>query len=538
MPLPSDFEKTLWDAADVLWANTGLQPSEYSDPILALLFLRFADARFTARDLELKAKPPRAGIEKHHYHEARVPYLQPKARYGYLVQLGEGDEIGNAIDHAMELIEEDNEDLKGVLYRGYNIFPSDILKGLLKTFYEKLNSVQGDVFGRVYEYFLGEFAKKNLQKGGEYFTPLSAVRLIVAILEPFQGRVFDPACGSGGMFVQSARFIEEHHKQATSAPAGASAPAEPSGQLTLNWQNQKAASALSIYGVEKVQKTQRLCRMNLAIHGLSGDIMEANSYYEDPHEAVGKFDFVMANPPFNQNAVNRQKVKEQPARFPWGPPSTDNANYLWVQLFHSSLSDRGRAGFVMANSASDARGSDLEMRKKLIESGVVDVIVSLSSNLFYTVTLPATLWFLDRGKPKDRQDQVLFIDARNTFRQVDRAHREITEEQVEFLANIARLVRGKPIEALHGGGELTRQHFPDGTYCDVPGLCKFASRKEIEAQGWSLNPGRYVGVTAQAADDFDFKIRLGELNEELETLNAEAHALEAKIAENIAALLA
>jgi type I restriction enzyme M protein len=277
--------------------------------------------------------------------------------------------------------------------------------------------------------------------------------------------------------------------------------------------------------------------MNLAIHGLSGQIKEANSYYDDPHEAVGKFDFVMANPPFNQNAVDREKIKAQPDRYPLGQPTVDNANYLWVQLFYSSLKPSGRAGFVMANSASDARGSELEIRKQLIEAGAVDVIVSLSSNLFYTVTLPATLWFLDRGKPKNRQDQTLFLDARNLFRQVDRAHREMTEAQVEFLANIVRLHRGQPAENLHQSQELMAQHFPEAKYRDVAGLCKVATRQEIAAQGWSLNPGRYVGVTEKAADDFDFKVRLAELNEELELLNAEARTLETRIAENVAALL-
>jgi type I restriction enzyme M protein len=277
--------------------------------------------------------------------------------------------------------------------------------------------------------------------------------------------------------------------------------------------------------------------MNLAIHGLVGQIKEANSYYDDPHDAVGKCDFVMANPPFNQNAVDREKVKQQAKRYPFGQPTTDNANYLWIQLFYSSLNDKGRAGFVMANSASDARGTELELRKQLIATGAVDVIVSLTSNLFYTVTLPATLWFLDRGKPKTRQDKTLFIDARPIFRQADRAHREMTDEQVELLANIARLSRGEKPENLHGSKALMKEHFPDRTYRDVLGLCKLASRKEIEAQGWSLNPGRYVGVAERAADDFDFKERLEALNEELEGLNAEARVLETKIAENVVTLL-
>jgi type I restriction enzyme M protein len=351
-----------------------------------------------------------------------------------------------------------------------------------------------------------------LQKGGEFFTPYSVVRLIVEIIEPFHGRIYDPACGSGGMFVQSANFVAEHRKR----------PAEE----------------LSVCGVEKMEDTLRLAKINLAVHGLSGDIKEANSYYEDPHQATGKFDFVMANPPFNQNAVDKDRIKDDKKRYPFGMPTVDNANYLWIQLFYSALSAKGRAGFVMANSAADARGTELEVRKKLLATGAVDVIVSMSANLFYTVTLPATLWFLDRGKAgTDRKDKVLFIDARHQFRQVDRAHREMTPEQVEFLGNVVRLFRGEEPENRHGGAKLTKQHFPKGKYTDVAGLCKVATLKQIEAQGWSLNPGRYVGVTEREDDGVDFKERLGELNEQLETLNAEARELEVRIAENAAGLL-
>jgi type I restriction enzyme M protein len=281
----------------------------------------------------------------------------------------------------------------------------------------------------------------------------------------------------------------------------------------------------------------RLCKMNLAVHGLSGDIRQANSYYDNLHNSTNKFDFVMANPPFNVNGVDRDRIKDDP-RYPFGMPRTDNANYLWIQEFYSSLNEGGRAGFVMANSASDARGSEMEIRKRLIEERAVDVMISVGSNFFYTVTLPCTLWFFDRGKREtERKDKVLFIDARQTYRQVDRAHRDFTPEQVEFLANIARLYRGEEIETRMGSQQLMEEHFPDGSYTDVPGLCKVATLKEIEEQGWSLNPGRYVGVAARAADDFVFAERLEELNEELEILNAEARELEERIAENVARLL-
>ncbi len=349
------------------------------------------------------------------------------------------------------------------------------------------------------------------QKGGEFYTPTSIVKLIVEIIEPFHGRIFDPACGSGGMFVQSARFIEEHKA--------------------------RAMGEISVYGQERVAETVRLGKMNLTVHGLAGDIRQGNTYYEDLHNSPGKFDFVMANPPFNVDRVDKERLKDDP-RFPFGMPRTDNANYLWIQIFYSALNDTGRAGFVMANSASDARASELEIRKKLIEARVVDVMVAIGSNFFYTVTLPCTLWFLDRDKQgTEREDTVLFIDARHIYRQLDRAHRDFTPEQIEFLANIVRLYRGEEPENRHDSAEMLAEKFPDGQYQDVPGLCKVATIEVIEAQGWSLNPGRYVGVAAREEDDFDFFERLEELNEELEVLNSEARELEERIAENVTAIM-
>jgi type I restriction enzyme M protein len=270
---------------------------------------------------------------------------------------------------------------------------------------------------------------------------------------------------------------------------------------------------------------------------LAGDIRQGNAYYEDLHRSTGKFDFVMANPPFNVDRVDKDRLKDDP-RFPFGLPRSDNANYLWIQLFYSALCNTGRAGFVMANSAADARNSELDIRRQLIEAHAVDVMVAVGPNFFYTVVLPCTLWFFDRGKRKTaRADKVLFIDARHLYRQIDRAHRDWTPAQIEFLANIARLYRGEPVENLHDGTELMAQHFPDGKYTDVAGLCKVATIAEIEAQGWSLNPGRYVGVAAREEDDFDFKERLEEHNEELELLNTETRELEERIAENVAKLL-
>jgi len=312
------------------------------------------------------------------------------------------------------------------------------------------------------------------------------------------------------MFVQSARFVQEHKNN--------------------------AAAEISVYGQERVAETVRLGKMNLAVHGLAGDIRQGNTYYEDLHNCPGKFDFVMANPPFNVDRVDKERLKDD-RRFPFGLPRVDNANYLWIQNFHSALDANGRAGFVMANSASDARASELEIRRKLIEAKAVDVMVSVGSNFFYTVTLPCTLWFLDRGKRgSGREDAVLFIDARHIYRQLDRAHRDFEPRQIEFLANIVRLYRAEEPEDRHDSAGMLAERFSDGGYRDVPGLCKMVSIEEIEAQGWSLNPGRYVGVAAREEDDFDFFERLGELNEELEMLNGEASELEEKIAENIAAV--
>lgn len=505
-------ESRLWAAADELRANSKLKSSEYSVPVLGLVFLRYADHKFQAAAKELAGTSGgRRTIGPADYQALGVLYLPETARFSALITLPEGANIGAAINDAMRAIEAENPDLKDVLPKTYNRFDNSLLKELLKTMNSVPMDIEGDAFGKIYEYFLGNFAMTEGQKGGEFFTPTAIVKLIVGIIEPFHGRIFDPACGSGGMFVQSARFVEEH--------------------------KQNPGAELSVYGQEKVAETVRLGKMNLAVHGLAGDIRQGNTYYEDLHHSTGKFDFVMANPPFNVDRVDKDRLKDD-LRFPFGLPRTDNANYLWIQLFYSALNDKGRAGFVMANSASDARGSELDIRKQLVEARAVDVMVSVGSNFFYTVTLPCTLWFFDKGKSKTtRANKVLFIDARHLYRQIDRAHRDWTPAQIEFLANIARLYRGEAVENLHHSTELLAEHFPDGRYADTPGLCKVATIDEIEAQGWSLNPGRYVGVTARAEEDFDFKERLEEQNEELETLNAEARELEERIAENVVKLL-
>ena len=515
----TDVEKRLWEAADQLRANSKLKSSEYSVPVLGLIFLRYADHKFTQAERELAASQEssrrRRTIGKLDYQARGVMYLPDAARFSKLLLLPEGSDIGGAINDAMRAIEDENEELKtgNVLPKNYKNLDNDILLELLKVLNSVPMDIEGDAFGKIYEYFLGKFAMSEGQKGGEFFTPTAVVKLIVEVIEPFHGRIFDPACGSGGMFVQSAALVEKRKHT------------NPNNEI-------------SIYGQEKTGETVRLCRMNLAVHGLSGDIRQGNTYYEDIHQSVSKFDFVMANPPFNVDKVDKEKMKGDPRFQAFGMPKADNANYLWIHLFYSALNETGRAGFVMANSASDARSSELEIRRQLIEAGAVDVMIAVGSNFFYTVTLPCTLWFLDRGKVKTpRRDKVLFIDARHIYRQIARAHREFTDEQIEFLANIVRLYRGEAPQATKGSTLMLNEKFPEGAYQDVLGLCRVATLAEIEAQGWSLNPGRYVGVAERAAEDFDFAERLSELNEELEVLNVEARELEERIAENVMLLL-
>ena len=521
-------EKRLWDAADQLRANSDLKAQQYSGPILGLIFLRFAEVRFAALHAKLEAagSTNRRGSrvdDPTAYQAESVLYLSPESRFDFLLTLPESANIGAKVNAAMREIEQHNPTLAGVLPKTFNLFTSTLLKELLKKVSEIPANLDYDAFGRIYEYFLGEFAMTEGQGGGEFYTPSSIVRLLTEVIEPFHGRIFDPACGSGGMFVQSARFVAEHQKN--------------------------PAAELAICGVEKTDETGRLCRLNLAVHGLEGQIRHGgnvNSYYDDPHNATGQFDFVLANPPFNVNAVDKERLTDMVGagrRFPFGMPRTDNANYLWIQLFYSSLNAKGRAGFVMANSASDARSSEQTLRQQLIEAKAVDVMVAVGPNMFYTVTLPVTLWFLDRGKAKaPRANTVLFIDARHIYRQVDRAHRNWTDDQVGFIANLVRLYRGEALDTTFGGDEALakiKEVFGNKpAYTDVTGLCKAASLQEIEAQGWSLNPGRYVGVVAgEDVSDEDFNEQLVALNEELEVLNSQARELEQTIAMNVAEIL-
>jgi type I restriction enzyme M protein len=511
----SDIEKRLWSVADNLRANTALRPNEFYIPVLGLIFLRYADYKFQIAAAKLEQRisqsSRRDNIRKEDYQALNVLYIPKEARYSTILNLPEGSKIGRAINEAMKMIEAQNENLKGVLPKSYDRLNNDTLIAILKLFSEIPMDVDGDMFGKIYEYFLGNFAMSEGQRGGEFFTPTSIVKLIAEIIEPYHGRVYDPACGSAGMFVQSAKFVERHHKT--------------------------PINEIAIFGQEKVASTIQLCKMNLVVRGLEGDIRQGNTFYEDTHRSFHRFDYVMSNPPFNVSGVNKENVKND-NRFSYGIPRADNANYLWIQIFLNSLNEKGRAGFVMANSAADAGHSELEIRKKVIEDKAVDAIIAIGPNFFYTVSLPCTLWFFDRGKKStERENQVLFIDAREIYTVVDRAHNEFSPEQVEFIANIAHLYRKEEIETEMGSQELMSEHFPDNKYQDIPGLCKAASIEKIKEEGYSLNPGRYVGIKKEEDDDYDFTEKILELNSELESLNQEAHQLEEKISHNIKEIL-
>lgn len=517
----SEIEAKLWEAADELRANSKLRSSEYSTPVLGLVFLKWADFKFTLAEEEFEKEAAgskrKKVIEKADYHARGVMYLPEKARFSYLVKLPEKSDIGKAINDAMKAIEEENEDLRGVLPSTYHRFDNRVLFSLLRIFNSIPMDVRGDVFGKVYEYFLGKFAMAEGQKGGEFFTPTSIVNLIVEIIEPFHGRLYDPACGSGGMFVQSAKFVEDRKG--------------------------KPSEEISIYGQERVSETVRLCKMNLAVHGLAGDIREGNTYYEDIHNSIEKFDFVMANPPFNVDKVDKERIKDD-SRFRIGIPTIDNANYLWIQIFLSALGEKGRAGFVMANSAADARTSEFEIRQKIIERKSVDVMIQIGPKFFYTVGLPCTLWFFDKGKRGGpRENSVLFIDARSIFTQVDRAHREFSESQIEYIANTIRLYRQedasfkvlKKDEIIAEGLPSWKDAFPKEKYDDVPGYCKMASLKIIEKKGFSLNPGRYIDIV-DTTEDIDFK-RLGNLQNEFRKLSKESSKLAEDINQYLSSLM-
>lgn len=564
----------LWHSADILRAGAHLAANKYGQPILGLIFLRYADILYKQHKAEIEAEyNKRKGTRtEKSIKEISVEicgfYLPPEAYYDYINDAPDDANKATLVKKAMEAIEANNEKMDGVLPKEVYgaLVPEeepDLLSKIVRVFKDIPENISVDLFGEIYEFFLGSFALQEGKDGGTFYTPATVVRYLVEVLQPTSGdKMFlDPACGSGGMFVQAARYMHRHN-------------ASMSDMMKFR-----------CYGVEKEPDTVKLAKMNLLLNNVRGDITEANSFYSDPYNAVGRFDYVMANPPFNVDEVVYERVKDD-ARFnTYGIPknktkagkkesdkkeTVPNANYLWISYFASALNEHGKAALVMANSASDAGNSEYEIRKKMIEEGIISQMVTLPSNMFSSVTLPATLWFFDKAKThSEKKNEILFIDARNVFTQVDRAHRKFSDEQIKNLGIISRLYDGDTaaytnlIEeyktALANAPETSddkevktksyyqsqidwlNERFPDGKYNDVIGLCKVAKLEGEDGiidQDYSLNAGRYVGVVIE--DDGmtaeEFKAEMLSLNEELLKLNDEAQRLETEIQNNIVRL--
>ncbi len=413
----------------------------------------------------------------------------------------------------MKLIEKEYPDLAGILPKNYQEFGEKLLGDLIRVFNsDAVRKAKGDVFGRIYEFFLMKFSMQGAgaQEGGEFFTPPSLVNLIVQFIQPNKGIIHDPACGSGGMFVQTAHFIESH--------------------IRKDGKKQSVNEAITVYGTELKSNNAKLAKMNLAIHGIEGKIIEDNSFYTNPHKLTGKCDFVMANPPFNVDKIDaKNKFLTEDDRLPFGPPLTgkgtvSNGNYLWMQYFYSYLNEKGRAGFVMASSATDAGNAEKLIRQKLIETGAVECIVAISNNFFYTRSLPCHVWFFNKGKKKKNKDKILMIDARNTFRKVTTTISDFDEHQLEGLTALITAFRGEKLK-VSKDNTWFKEHFPNGKYEDVEGLCKIADIEEVIEQDYSLTPGRYVGVKIDIDMDFDYQGRMKEIHSELTKLNEDANIL-------------
>lgn len=594
-------ESELWESADLLRSGSKLTSNQYCMPVLGLIFLRYAYSRFKMVEAEiLKGRPSRGGrilpVEASDFTAKSALYLPKEAQYDYLLNLPDNisamelvnkddhtmTSLGEVVNNAMQLIEDQSEQLMGVLPKSYTNFSDEILSELLRIFNNSaLDEVGGDIIGRIYEYFLNKFAKNIASDDGVFFTPKSLVKMIVNVIEPFSGILFDPACGSGGMFIQSGDFVN---------------------QTGMN-----ANSTMTFYGQEKVEYNAQLCLMNMAVHGLTGVIQsgdEANSFYHDSHNLNGRCDYVMANPPFNVDKVKSESC-ESAGRLPFGMPSVNknkevgNANYLWISYFYSYLNAHGRAGFVMASSSTDSQGKDKDIREKLIKTGHVDIMISVGNNFFYTKSLPCSLWFFDKGKDEAKKDKVLFIDARNYYTVVDRTLNEWSDWQLKNMNAIVWLYRGeidkysrlieeyhtilgsekpfaeqvqalsekskeltveakKAVEAAQKrerkktqeeyDGKLAElserltiakeanwlyEKFGDGLYTDVLGLCKVADIAEIAAKGWSLTPGAYVGVAPVEEDGVNFEERMAEIHQELLALQAESNDLMDIISKNM-----
>lgn len=594
-------EADLWESADLLRAGSKLTSNQYCMPVLGLIFLRYAYSRFKKVEAEiLKDRPVRNGrvlpIEASDFAEKSALFLPKEAQYSYLVNLPENissqnlisadghvmNSLGEVVNNAMGLVEAQSEQLRGVLPKDYTIFSDGLLSELLRIFNnDALDDVGGDVIGRIYEYFLSKFAPVVASDDGVFFTPKSLVKMIVNILEPKTGVLLDPACGSGGMFVQTGDFVNS------------------AGMIANN--------TMTFYGQEKVEYNSQLCLMNMAVHGLTGVIKsgdEANTFYNDAHNLSGCCDYIMANPPFNVDKVKAESTLAA-GRLPFGLPSVNqnkevgNANYLWISYFYSYLNEHGRAGFVMASSATDSQGKDKDIREKLISTGHVDVMISVANNFFYTKSLPCSLWFFDKGKPEALQDKVLFIDARNYYTVVDRTLNEWNEWQLKNLNAIVWLYRGEiekykallaeyrtelgsdlpfaeikaqlqenikqkrkevktAVEQADRNGKKQIQakfdedifeleekliiakeadwlyeKFGHGEYKDILGLCNIADRKTIQDKGFSLTPGAYVGVAPVADDGVNFAERMAEIHRELLALQAESNDLMNTISANM-----
>lgn len=595
-------ESELWEAADLLRADSKVTSQEYCMPVLGLIFLRYAYSRFKFVEADiLKDRPVRNGrvlpVEAADFKTKSAIFLPEEARYSYLLNLPDNAKVGEAINHAMELIEEQSTQLKGILPKNYTTLQDDLLRELLRIFNNSaLNDIKDDIIGRIYEYFLNKFAPAVASDDGVFFTPKSLVRMIVNIIEPTHGTVLDPACGSGGMFVSSADFIEKFGANAN--------------------------TSMTFFGQEKVEYNAKLCIMNMAVHGLNAKIVsgnEANSFYHDAHNLEGCCDYVMANPPFNVDKVKSESAQNA-GRLPFGLPAVNknkeigNGNYLWISYFYAYLNEKGRAGFVMAASATDSQNKDKDIREKLVETGHVDVMLSVGTNFFYTKSLPCSLWFFDKGKPEALQDKVLFIDARNYYTVVDRTLNEWSPWQMKNLNAIVWLYRGETekyiallkeyrdylrteaestdndnlqeavnhdsfsdivvslkevLSAAHKSAKAEIEEagkrdkksvqqawddkiayidslltvakdavwlyekFGESVYQDIPGLCKIATRTEIKEKGWSLTPGAYVGVAPVEDDGVDFEERMTDIHKELLSLQAESNELMNKISANL-----
>ena len=605
-------EADLWESADLLRAGSKLTSSQYCMPVLALLFLRYAYSRFKMVEAELlKNRPSRGGrvmpVEPSDFAAKSALYLPREAQFDYLVNLSDDQPLGEAVNHAMSLVEEQSEQLTGILPKSYTMFSDELLRELLRIFNNKtLDEIGGDVIGRIYEYFLSKFAKAVASDDGVFFTPKSLVKMLVNVLEPVQGVMLDPACGSGGMFVQTGDFVNDAAELQRTEPAELqrTEPAELQRTEPAELQRTEqeyavgmnANTRMTFYGQEKVEYNAQLCLMNMAVHGLNGRIIsgdEANSFYHDAHNLEGKCDYVMANPPFNVDKVKSESASAA-GRLPFGLPGVNaktkeigNANYLWISYFYAYLNDHGRAGFVMASSATDSANKDRDIREKLVLTGDVDVMVSVGNNFFYTLSLPCSLWFFDKAKRLENKNRVLFIDARNYYTVVDRTLNEWTEWQLRNLQAIVHLYRGEQekyrqliaeydaalsgktlqqceeelaavkqsakeaiaaaqrktkkqvereqnelianaeelLETARQREWLTSKFGTEGEYQDVLGLCKIATIDEISEKNYSLTPGAYVGVAEVEDDGVDFHERMNEIHTELSQLNAEANEL-------------